>query len=127
MWLLLSCNEIENLQKQIVPKFSDRQREIIGQNIQSARIKTRYSQADIAEVFGISKRQISRYETGESPCSIEMMLSFCKLYGCRLNDILPEEYASCVSVFDAIYFSADKPLLEEMSRKISGCSKNKIA
>lgn len=127
MWLLLSCNEIEKLRKQLVPGFSDRQRKIIGQNIKSARIKRGYSQADIADVLGISIRQISRYETGESPCFIELMLSFCKLYGCRLNDILPEEFAPCVSVFDAMYYSADGSLREEMTLKICKFSKNKIA
>lgn len=124
---MLTWDEKEQLRSQLIPRFTDSQKKTIGKNIKDARERTVYKQDEIAEIFGLSTRQMSRIETGATSYSIEMLLNFCKLYGCKLGDILPQEFAPYVSAFDAIFSMMDNASLRMMETAVGKYRSDNIA
>lgn len=124
---MLTWDEKEQLRSQLIPRFTDSQKKTIGKNIKDARERTGYTQADIAEVMYVAERTISRIETGETLCSLEMMMNFCKLYGCKLGEILPQEFAPYVSAFDAMLSMMDNASLRMMETAVGKYRSDNIA
>ena len=58
---------------------------------------TPLTQEDVAEIFDCDPRKIRRYENGEVMCSLTQLISFCKVYKCTLEDLMPAETISYVS------------------------------
>ena len=95
---MLSYNELEKYKARIKPQNSVRVLKAeIGQNLRRMRDKTGLKQEDVCEILGLSRRSISRYENGETGCSLEQLIIFCQLYECKLDDLLPKEMAPYVS------------------------------
>lgn len=69
----------------------------IGANLKNARANTPLTQEDVAEIFDCDPRKILRYENGEVMCSLTQLISFCKVYKCTLEDLMPAETISYVS------------------------------
>ena len=69
----------------------------IGANLKNARANTPLTQEDVAEIFDCDPRKIRRYENGEVMCSLTQLISFCKVYKCTLEDLMPAETISYVS------------------------------
>lgn len=69
----------------------------IGTNLKNARTNTPLTQEDVAEIFDCDPRKIRRYENGEVMCSLTQLISFCKVYKCTLEDLMPAETISYVS------------------------------
>ena len=69
----------------------------IGANLKNARANTPLTQEDVAEIFDCDPRKIQRYENGEVMCSLTQLISFCKVYKCTLEDLMPAETISYVS------------------------------
>lgn len=51
---------------------------IIGQRIREARTAARYSQAELAEVLGVSHQQVQKYEAGIDRVSVVRLLDICE-------------------------------------------------
>ena len=69
----------------------------IGANLKNARANPPLTQDDVAEIFDCDPRKIRRYENGEVMCSLTQLISFCKVYKCTLEDLMPAETISYVS------------------------------
>ena len=57
----------------------------------------------MTEILGWGGRKVGRIENGETSCSLEDILSLCRIYDCNLMEILPSDfipYASAVSGMD---------------------------
>ena len=54
-----------------------------------------YSQAALAEKIGVSRQMLSKYESGETPLSVETLQKLSKLfdvpYSCFIDNVLPSE------------------------------------
>lgn len=124
---MLTWDEKEQLKAQLIPPFTDTQKKTIGRNIKDARERTVYTQADMAEIMNVSERTISRMETGETMCSLQTMLNFCKLYRCKMRDILPQEFAPYVSAFDAVLSMMDNASLRMMETAVGKYRSDNIA
>ncbi len=75
--------------------------ENIGQNIKSLRVAAHMTQAELAELLGVSQRTLCRYELSEREPDAKFVLSVCKLFK-----------VSCDSLMDSkdmlLYDSIDK-------------------
>lgn len=64
---------------------------MIGKNIQLLRKKIGLSQYEFARIIGVSRNSLSRYETGISQVSSELMDTICSKFNVSYIDIVGEE------------------------------------
>lgn len=62
---------------------------IVGDNIRQLRVRLNKTQADIAQVLGISAQQYQKYEKGSTKCSIASLLKLAEFYECDISKLLP--------------------------------------
>ena len=60
----------------------------IGQNLLTLRKNTKLTQMELAEKFNYSDKSISKWETGESLPSIEILNELAKFYGITLDELI---------------------------------------
>lgn len=60
----------------------------IGKNLQKARRKSQLTQLEVAEVLGICRSNISKYESGDLEPSLQMFRLMCMIYRVSADDIL---------------------------------------
>lgn len=66
----------------------------ICDNLRVLRAKERYSMEDIAEIIGVSRQSVAKWESGESLPDIEKCAKLAKLYKVSLDELVnssPEE------------------------------------
>ena len=63
----------------------------IGNFISECRKKQKLTQAELAEMFGISDRAVSKWETGKSLPDASIMLELCNVLKISVNDLLSGE------------------------------------
>ncbi len=66
------------------PQFSTR----VGKRLTAARIKSDHSMRQAAEHSGVSRPTIANIEGGVFSPSAYNVLRLCRLYGCKIEDIL---------------------------------------
>ncbi len=64
---------------------------IIGNNLTKLRKQAKLTQMELAEKFNYSDKTISKWETGESLPSIDVLYTVAEFYGVTLNDLTSEE------------------------------------
>jgi transcriptional regulator with XRE-family HTH domain len=62
----------------------------LGNNLKCFREKLGYSQSDIAELLGVDRSTISKYELGEREISIINLNKLSDLYGIELEELIME-------------------------------------
>ena len=60
----------------------------ICENLRILRAKERYSMEDIAEIIGVSRQSVAKWESGESLPDIEKCVKLAKLYKVTLDDLV---------------------------------------
>lgn len=60
----------------------------IGRFIASCRKEKNLTQADLAEMLGITDRAVSKWETGKSMPDSSIMLELCEILGISVNELL---------------------------------------
>lgn len=60
----------------------------IGRFIASCRKEKDLTQADLAEILGITDRAVSKWETGKSMPDSSIMLELCEILGISVNELL---------------------------------------
>ena len=65
-------------------------REAIGYSLRTHRLINRKTLQDVANHLGISKNQVSYYETGKTPITVETLNSYCTFIGIDMVDLLKE-------------------------------------
>ena len=63
----------------------------IGKNLLNLRKSHKLTQLELAEKFNYSDKSISKWETGESLPSVEVLHELATFYGVTLNDLVAEE------------------------------------
>lgn len=66
----------------------DYSNETIGLTLQNARLAAKVTQAEIAEISGLSKNHISAVERGVCKISLDLLLSYCDALKTSPNAIL---------------------------------------
>ena len=60
----------------------------ICENLRILRAKERYSMEDVAEIIGVSRQSVAKWESGESLPDIEKCVKLAKLYKVTLDDLV---------------------------------------
>ncbi|GAB2518546.1 helix-turn-helix domain-containing protein [Spirosoma aerophilum] len=67
--------------------------ETVGQNIRQFRERLGFTQASVADFLGISREQISYYETNARPVSTDHLQKLADLFGIDAYDLLEADSA----------------------------------
>ena len=59
-----------------------------GGNLKELRKIKNLSQEDLAERVGVSRQSVSKWETGEAYPEMNNILMLCKIFNCKINDLL---------------------------------------
>lgn len=63
---------------------------MISENLRALRVKEKYSMEDVAEIIGVSRQSVAKWENGESFPDIEKCVKLSKLYKVSLDALVNE-------------------------------------
>ena len=61
-----------------------------GDNLRNLRKIKKLSQEDLSEKVGVSRQSVSKWENSEAYPEMTNILILCKIFGCKINDLLSE-------------------------------------
>lgn len=62
-----------------------------GDNLRNLRKSKKLSQEDLSERVGVSRQSVSKWENSEAYPEMNNMLILCKIFNCKINDLLSEK------------------------------------
>lgn len=62
-----------------------------GGNLKELRKIKKLSQEDLAERVGVSRQSVSKWETGDAYPEMNNILMLCKIFNCKINDLLSND------------------------------------
>lgn len=62
----------------------------ICDNLRNLRMRERYSMEDVAEIIGVSRQSVAKWENGESLPDLEKCVKLSKLYKVTLDELVSE-------------------------------------
>ncbi|WP_374510442.1 helix-turn-helix domain-containing protein [Niveibacterium sp.] len=63
---------------------------IIGRSMQKRRIKTGYSQEEVADRLGITPKSYGAYEQGKHPPDILRLIQIAEIFECQIEELLTD-------------------------------------
>lgn len=93
-----------------------------GENLYNLRKGVKMSQEKLAEEVGVSRQSVSKWENGESYPEMENMLKLCKIFHCKINDLVHGDMQDIDSLDEEIKMSAVK-LEKEKQKRLKVLSK----
>ena len=97
----------------------------INDNLRNLRMRERYSMEDVAEIIGVSRQSVAKWENGESLPDIEKCVKLSKLYKVTLDELVNEtiniaddDEEKGKYVFGVMKVTDSKIELPEKARKI---------
>lgn len=69
----------------------------ISGNLRALRIRERYSMEDVAEIIGVSRQAVAKWETGESLPDIEKCVKLSKLYKVTLDALVSKSIENMIA------------------------------
>ena len=71
-----------------------------GENLYNLRKKQKISQEKLAEKIGVSRQSVSKWENGTAYPEMNRIFELCKIFHCKLNDLVNDnilDFNSAVS------------------------------
>lgn len=93
-----------------------------GENLYSLRKSAKMSQEVLAEKIGVSRQSVSKWENGEAYPEMEKLIKICKIFHCKLNDIIHDDIQDIDSLDEDVKMSIVK-LEKEKQKRLKGISK----
>ena len=93
-----------------------------GDNLRRLRKSKKISQEVLAEKVGVSRQSVSKWETGESYPEMNNILQLCKIFHCKINDLVNDTITDIESLDDDIKNSVVK-FKKDKQKKIKLLSK----
>ena len=62
-----------------------------GDNLKNLRKSKKLSQEELSEKVGVSRQSVSKWENSEAYPEMNNMLILCKIFNCKINDLLSEQ------------------------------------
>ena len=93
-----------------------------GENLKNLRKIKKLSQEKLAEKVGVSRQSISKWECGEAYPEMDNILILCKIFNCKLNDLIHEDLTDINSLDEDIKMNIVK-FKKEKQEKVKGLSK----
>lgn len=84
-----------------------------GDNLKSMRKINNISQEVLAEKVGVSRQSVSKWETGDAYPTMDNMLILCKLFNCKINDLVHENMEDLNELDESIVMNVVKLNKEE--------------
>ncbi len=93
-----------------------------GDNLKRLRKSKKISQEQLAEKINVSRQSVSKWETGEAYPEMNNILELCKIFKCRINDLVNDSIIDVESLDEETKKGIIK-LKNEEQKKIKGLSK----
>ncbi len=93
-----------------------------GDNLKLLRKNKKMSQEELAEKMNVSRQSVSKWETGEAYPEINNILQLCKVFNCKINDLVNDSIIDMDEMDEEVKTSAVK-FKESKQRKVKGISK----
>lgn len=79
-----------------------------GNNLKKLRKSRKLSQENLAEKVGVSRQSISKWECGEAYPEMDNILKLCKIFHCKINNLVHEELTDIDSLDEEVKMSIVK-------------------
>ena len=79
-----------------------------GDNLKLIRKNKKMSQEQLAEKMNVSRQSISKWETGEAYPEMNNILELCKIFNCKINDLVHTDMTDISSLDEEIVMSVVK-------------------
>jgi len=79
-----------------------------GDNLKIIRKNKKMSQEELAEKVNVSRQSVSKWETGESYPEMNNILELCKIFNCKINDLVHTEMSDISSLDEEIIMNVVK-------------------
>ena len=73
-----------------------------GENLYALRKSTKMSQESLAEKVGVSRQSVSKWENGEAYPEMDNILKICKIFHCKINDLIHDDIQDIDSLDEEI-------------------------
>ena len=93
-----------------------------GDNLKKIRKLRKLSQEKLAEKVGVSRQSVSKWETGETYPEMNNILELCKIFHCKMNDLVNDSILDIDSL-DEETKTKVVSLKKEEQKKMKGLSK----
>ena len=79
-----------------------------GDNLKSLRKRKKISQEELAELVNVSRQSISKWENGEAYPTMNNILELCKIFNCKINDLVHTNMSDISSLDEEIIMNVVK-------------------
>ena len=93
-----------------------------GDNLKKIRILKKLSQEDLAEKVNVSRQSVSKWETGDAYPTMNNLLELCKIFHCKINDLVNDSIIDIDSLGDEVKTKVVS-LKKEEQKKMKALSK----
>ena len=92
-----------------------------GDNLKLIRKNKKMSQEELAEKVNVSRQSVSKWETGEAYPEMNNILELCKIFNCKINDLVHEDMSDISSLDEEIVMKVAK-LNEKKQKQVKALS-----
>ena len=93
-----------------------------GDNLKKLRKAKKYSQDQLAEKVGVSRQSVSKWETGDAYPEMNNILELCKIFHCKINDLINDSIIDIESLDEEVKMNVVK-FKKEKQKKFKTISK----
>lgn len=93
-----------------------------GENLKKLRKSKKLSQEELAEKMQVSRQSVSKWETGAAYPEMNNILELCKIFHCRINDLVNDSIVDIDSLDEEVKMNAVK-FKKEQQKKMKNLSK----
>ena len=93
-----------------------------GDNLKKLRKGRKLSQEELAEKVGVSRQSVSKWETGDAYPEMNNILELCKIFHCKINDLVNDSILDLDSLDEEVKLSVVK-FKSDKQKKMKGLSK----
>ena len=79
-----------------------------GENLKIIRKNKKMSQEQLAEIVNVSRQSVSKWENGEAYPEMNNILELCKIFNCKINDLVHTDMSDISSLDEEIIMSVVK-------------------
>ena len=92
-----------------------------GENLKEIRKNKKMSQEDLANKVNVSRQSVSKWENGEAYPEMNNILELCKIFNCKLNDLVHTDMSDISSLDEEIVMNVVK-FNEKKQNEVKGLS-----
>lgn len=93
-----------------------------GENLYALRKSAKMSQENLAEKVGVSRQSVSKWENGEAYPEMDNIIKICKIFHCKINDLIHDDIQDIDSLDEEIKMKVVK-LEKEKQKRLKVISK----